>query len=77
VEPFTHGYGHVVREVGGSNPGRGTIVGGVFHSTRQLARFSALNKPAIVNSRDEAVTDHYASPSFEVGSHLESVSFLC
>ena len=26
--------GHAVREVGGLNPGRGTIVGGVFHPTR-------------------------------------------
>ena len=36
--------GHGVREVAGSNPGRGTIVGGVFNPTRQLARFSPPNK---------------------------------
>ena len=30
-------------EVGCSNPGRGTIVGGVFRPTRQLAMFSPPN----------------------------------
>jgi len=29
-------HGHDRREVGGSNPGRGTIVGGIFHPTREL-----------------------------------------
>ena len=33
-------HGRAVREVAGSNPGRGTIVGGVFHPIRQLTRFS-------------------------------------
>ena len=28
--------GHAVREVGGSNPGRGTIAGGVFHPTGKI-----------------------------------------
>ncbi|KAK2149731.1 hypothetical protein LSH36_439g02012 [Paralvinella palmiformis] len=32
--------GHALREVGGSNPGRGTVVGAAFHPVRQLARFS-------------------------------------
>jgi len=31
--------------VRGLNPGCGTIVGGVFHPTRQVARFSLLNMP--------------------------------
>ena len=31
--------GHAVREVGGSNPGRGIIVGRVFHPTKQPVRF--------------------------------------
>ena len=44
---LTHGL--PVREVGGSNPGRGTIAGGVFHPTRQLARFSLPNMPYIIN----------------------------
>ena len=43
--------GRAVREVGGSNPDRGTIVGGVFHRTRELARFSPRNMPYIVNSK--------------------------
>ena len=34
------GNGHAVREVGGSNPGLDSIVGGVFHSARQPARLS-------------------------------------
>ena len=36
-------HGHDVRLVGGSNPGRGCIVVGVFHSTRKLARLSPPN----------------------------------
>jgi hypothetical protein len=51
VRLFTYGYGHAVREVGGSNPCCDTIVGGVFHPTRQLARFSAPNMPIILNSK--------------------------
>jgi len=43
--------GHDVWEVRGSNPNCETIIGGVFHSTRQLARFSQLNMPYIVNSK--------------------------
>jgi len=46
---FTHGYGRAVREVGDSNPIRGTIVRSVFNPTRQLARFSPPNMPSIVN----------------------------
>ena len=37
---LTSGYGHAVWEVRGSNLGRDTLVGGVFHPTWQLARFS-------------------------------------
>jgi len=49
-DPFT--YGHAMREVAGSNPGRGIIRGErVFHPTRQLRRFSAPNMPYIVNSK--------------------------
>jgi len=60
-----------VREVGGLNPNHGTIVG-VFHPTRQLAKFSLLNMPYVVNlfrisPRGEAVNNiPYASPSFQV-----------
>ena len=39
---FPH-HGHGVREVGGSDPGRGIIVGGVFHPIRQLTRFTPPN----------------------------------
>ena len=39
---------HSVREVVGSNPGRGTIVGGIFG---QLARFSPPNLVHLVNSK--------------------------
>ena len=46
---FTYGYGHSVREVPGSRHGRGTIVGGVFHVARQLARLSPPNMPYIRN----------------------------
>ena len=37
------------REVAGSPPGCGTIVGRVFRPARQLARFSFLNMPSILN----------------------------
>ena len=37
-----------VREVGASNPGPGTIVRGIFHPTKQLARSSP---PNIVNDK--------------------------
>ena len=37
---------HTVQKVGGSNPGCGTIVGGIFHLIRQLTRFSPLNMPS-------------------------------
>jgi len=43
--------GHAVQEVGGSNSSRGATVGGVFHPTRQLARFSPQNMLSIVNSK--------------------------
>jgi len=46
-----HAYGNPVMEVGGSDPGRDTIVQGVFHPTRQLERFSPPNMPYIVNSK--------------------------
>ena len=56
-------------EVGGSIPGRGVIVG-VFHPTRQLARFSHISKILNlfrISPRGEAVNYRpYASPSFEV-----------
>jgi len=58
--------------VGGSNPSRGITLGGVFHPTRQLARFSPPNMPYIVNlfrisSRGEAVNYRpYASSSFKL-----------
>jgi len=48
---FIHGYGHALHKVGGSNPGRGTIVGEVFHPIRQLAMFSSPNMSSIVNSK--------------------------
>ena len=51
VELFTYDYCHAMREVGGSNPGRGTIVGGVFHPTGQLAKFSPTNMSYILNSK--------------------------
>ena len=44
---FTHGYGHDVWEGGVSNPGRGTIVGGVFHPTRLL--YMSLNAEKELN----------------------------
>jgi len=34
---------------GSTNPGRGTIDGGVFHPTSQVLRFSPPNMPSIVN----------------------------
>ena len=43
--------GHDVPEVAGSNPGRGTIVGGDFHPARQLARYFSPNMHSIVNSK--------------------------
>ena len=49
IRPFTRS--HSVLEVEGLNLSCGTIVGGVFHPTRQLARFSPPNRPYIVNSK--------------------------
>jgi len=46
----THGYGHAVQEIGGSNPSCDNIVG-VFHPTKQLARFSPPNMSYIENSK--------------------------
>jgi len=51
VALFTHGYGHAVLEVGGSNRRRGTMVGGVFNPTKQLVGFSPPNMPSIINSK--------------------------
>ena len=46
-------YGHPVRVVAGSDPGRDAIVGGGgdIHLTSQLTKFSLLNIPNIVNSK--------------------------
>jgi len=68
-----------VWEVTGSGLGCGTIVGGVFHPSRQLAKFSPLNMPFILNlfrislrGRGESVNYRpFASPSFEVASHVK------
>jgi len=43
--------GHAVREVGGSNTGCDTTVGGVVHPARRLASFSLPNMPSIANSK--------------------------
>jgi len=59
-------------EIGGLNPGCGTIVGGFFYQTKQLVSFSLRNMPSIVNlftisPCGEAVNYRpYVSPSFEV-----------
>ena len=47
---FTYGYAHSVREVAGLRLGRGTMVGGVFHPARQLARISP-HEHAIIYSK--------------------------
>ena len=78
---FTYGYGHSVREVAGSCLGRGTIAGGVFHPTRQLARFSPPNMPYILNlfriSLYGEVVNYrpFASPSFDIASHVKNCHF--
>ena len=58
VRLWPHGYrvglfnhGDSVREVGGSNPGRSTIIGGVFRPTKHLAMLSIPNMPSILNSK--------------------------
>ena len=57
---------------GGPNPGCSTIVGGIFHPTKQLAMFSPPNISYIVNSFGiksywEAVNYRtHASPPFEI-----------
>jgi len=83
VRLFTYVYGHSVQEDAGSRLGRGTIVGGVVHPTRQLARYSPPNLPFILNSklgrislRGEAVNYRpSSSPSFEVASHVNKLPF--
>jgi len=50
VRLFTYGYGHSVQEVLGSLLDYGTKVG-VFHPSRQLARFSPRNMPYILSSK--------------------------
>ena len=75
--------GHTVRQVGGSNPDRGTIVG-VFHRTRQPERFSSLNMSSISNyefvwicPRRKAVTYiPYGSPLFEIAIHVKYMPLL-
>jgi len=68
--------------VAGSCLGRGTIVRGVFHPTSQLAKFSPPNMPFILNLfrisvRVEAVNYRpFASPSFEVASHVKKLPLL-
>jgi len=70
---------HGVMEVGGSNPGCGTIVG-VFHPTRQLVRFSLPNMLFILNLfslRGEAVNYRpYEFPSFGVAKPLKITAIL-
>ena len=44
-------HGDAVLEVEDSNIGPDTIVGGVFHPVRHLARFLPLNMPFIANSK--------------------------
>jgi len=81
VKLFTYGYGHSVREVAGMRLGCDIIVGGVFRPARQLARFSPLNMPSILNLfrtglHGEAINYRpYASPSFEVASHVKNCHF--
>ena len=77
---FTYGYGHYVREVGGSRLDNCTIVGGVFHPTRQLARISPPKMQFInlfrISLHGEAVNYRpFASPSFEVASHVKNCHF--
>jgi len=70
-----------VWEVAGSRHSHGTIVGGVLHQARQLARFSPLKIPSIVNLFrislcEEAINYRpYVSLSFEVGSHVKKMPF--
>jgi len=74
-------YAHFVQEVTGSRLGCGTIVGGVFHPARQLARFSLLNIPSIlnlfrINFCGEAINYRpYPSLSFEVAIHVRNCHF--
>jgi len=76
VTLFTYGYGHSVWEVADSCLGCGTIVGGVFHPARQLARFSPLNMQFIISLRGQAVNYRpFASPSFEAASHVQKCHF--
>ena len=78
---FTYGYSHSVQEIQGSNPSSGTMVGGIFHPARQLARFSQPIMPYILNIfrislREEAINYRpYASPSFEIASHVKKLPF--
>ena len=68
-------------EIAGSCLSHGTIIGGVFHPTRQLAGFSPPNMPYILNLirislRGEAVNYRpFASSSFEVASHVKNCHF--
>ena len=65
----------------GSCLGHGTIIEGVFHPARQLAKFSPLNMISILNLFrislcGEAVNYRpYTSPSFEVASHIKNCHF--
>ena len=72
-------HSQAIREVGGSNPGCGTIVGWVLHSKRQPVKISPTNMPSIVNGklsrfslRGEVVNYRpFASPSVDVASHVK------
>ena len=66
-------HSHPVRDVGGPNRGRGTIVGGFCNPTRQLVRFSPPNviyyKLFRISPRGEAINYRrympYTYPSFD------------
>ena len=81
VGHLAHGWGYGVREVVSSNADRGNIVGGFFHPTRWLARFSLIWKCLsfpilnLFRTLSSWESDNYRPLLYEVASHVKQLPF--
>ena len=65
MELFTHRYGHALWEVGGSNPGHGTIAEGVFQTTKYVIS-AIITISSSMHSLREKVINYLNSDPAEV-----------
>ena len=84
VGHLDHVWSYGVREVGSSIPGRGNIVGWVFHPTRWLARFSLIwiclsfQNLNLFRTLSSWVSGNYRPSApllYEVASHVKQLPF--